>query len=337
MRIWKRVMLLLLLGILGTAGYYGYAFYQFTQGIQQPNLVSQAKQPTPPLDDEDSKQPNIPQWDGKERVNVLLLGVDRRGMKNDGLPRSDTMMVVSVDPVSKRYDLFSILRDTYVEIPEHGKSRINAAIVMGGPELAMKTVSQFTKLPIDRYVITDFEGFKALIDAMGGVELEVEKDMYYRDPTDNGKYDINLKKGLQTLDGDKALQYVRFRYDATSDYTRTERQRKLVSAVADQMKQGTTLLQLPTILKEITPYIQTNLTSMEMLKLASLGLTIHTENPGNYQIPPMGMFRESHRAGSVLIPDIKRVQAFVQEKVQQANGPEPSEPEAETEQQTSAG
>lgn len=327
MRIWKRIMLLLLFALIGAAGYYGYAFYQFTQGIQKPNLISEAK-PATPSAGEQTKPPEIPRWDGKERVNILLMGVDRRGMQHGSLPRSDTMMVVSIDPVSKRYDLFSILRDTYVEIPGHGYSRINAAIVNGGPQLAMKTVSQFASLPIERYVITDFEGFKALIDALGGVELEVEKNMYYHDPTDNGEYDINLKKGMQTLDGDKALQYVRFRYDATSDYTRTERQRKLLAAVADQMKQGTTLLQLPTILKKITPYIQTNITSMDMLKLASLGLQINTENPGNYQIPPMGMFRESNRAGAVLIPDVKRVQAFIQEKIQRADAVPPAESES---------
>ncbi|MCG6197429.1 LCP family protein, partial [Anoxybacillus sp. LAT_38] len=121
-------------------------------------------------------------------------------------------------------------------------------IVEGGPELAMETVSQFTGLPVNRYVITDFEGFKHLIDAVGGVELYVEKNMRYRDPTDKGVYDIDLKKGLQRLDGSKALQYVRFRHDATSDYTRTERQRKLMAALADQMKSGTTLIQLPSIL-----------------------------------------------------------------------------------------
>ncbi|WP_421617237.1 LCP family protein [Brevibacillus sp. TJ4] len=331
MRIWKRVMFLLLVAVFGAAGYYGYAFYQFTQGIQQPNLVSEAK-PTVPKP-EPSKTQEIPQWDGKERVNILLLGVDRRGMRQNELPRSDSMLVVSIDPVKKRYDLFSILRDTYVDIPKHGSSRINAAIVNGGPELAMQTVSEFTSLPIDRYVITDFDGFKALIDALGGVELEVEKNMYYRDPTDKGQYDIDLKKGVQTLDGDKALQYVRFRYDATSDYTRTERQRKLMAAVADQMKQGTTLIQLPNILKEITPYIQTNISSLDMLKLASLGMQVNTENPGNYQIPPMGMFEESNRAGSVLIPNVQQVQRFIQEKLQ---GPPETTAKSDAEEEKSA-
>lgn len=312
MRIWKRVLLLMLVVIAATAGYYGYSFYQFAQNIQEPNVIT----PPPPDGGAATKAAEIPQWDGKERVNILLMGVDRRGMKNNGLPRSDSMMLVSVDPLTKRYDLFSILRDTYVDIPGNGSSRINSAIVDGGPELAMKTVSQFTGLPVDRYVITDFEGFKALIDAVGGVELDVEKNMYYHDPTDKGIYDINLKKGLQQLDGNKALQYVRFRHDATSDYTRTERQRKLLAAIANQMKNGTTLIQLPNILKEITPYVQTNIGSMDMLKLSALGLSLNTQSPGNYQLPPMGMFRESHKAGSVLVPYVDQVQSFIQEKLQ---------------------
>ncbi|MCM3145504.1 LCP family protein [Brevibacillus sp. MER 51] len=308
MKIWKRVLLLLLVVMAATAGYYGYSFYQFTQNIQEPNIA-------PPSGGNPTKAAEIPEWDGKERVNILLMGVDRRGMKNNGLPRSDSMMLVSIDPTGKRYDMFSILRDTYVDIPGKGSSRINSAIVEGGPELAMETVSQFTGLPVDRYVITDFEGFKALIDAVGGVEIDVEKNMYYHDPTDKGVYDINLKKGLQKLNGDKALQYVRFRHDATSDYTRTERQRKLMTAVVDQMKNGTTLMQLPTILKEVTPYVQTNISSVDMLKLSALGLKLNTLEPGNYQLPPMGMFRESHRAGSVLVPNVDQVQSFIQEKI----------------------
>lgn len=312
MRLWKRVFLLMVVAIVATAGYYGYAFYQFSQDIQQPNVIET------PSGTEGTKAAELPMWDGDERINILLMGVDRRGMNNRGMPRSDSMMVLSIDPKTKHYDMFSILRDTYVDIPDHGQSRINSAIVDGGPELAMKTVSQFTGLPVDRYVITDFEGFKALIDAVGGVELDVEKNMYYHDPTDKGAYDINLKKGFQHLDGDKALQYARFRHDATSDYTRTERQRKLMAAVADQMKSTTTLMQLPTILKKVTPYVQTNISSLDMLKLAALGLKLDTKEPGNYQLPPMGMFRESHRAGSVLIPDLEQVQAFVQEKLQPA-------------------
>jgi LCP family protein required for cell wall assembly len=312
MRKWKRMLLILLLLVFAAGGYYGYAFYDFFQTIQQPNVTGKGAA---------AKAPQIPVWSGTERVNILLMGVDRRELRPNEQPRSDSMIVVSIDPVHKRFDLFSILRDTYVNIPGYGRSRINAALGEGGPELAMQTVSDFTGLPIDRYVITDFEGFKQLVDAVGGVELEVEKNMRYRDPGDKGLYDIDLKKGWQRLDGDKALQYVRFRHDATSDYTRTERQRKFLTALAAEMKSGTTLLQLPSILKRITPYVETNISSFDMLKLAALGLTLKTEDAGQYQLPPMGAFRESHRAGSVLIPDVDRVQQYVQEKL--AAPPEP--------------
>jgi len=306
-RMLKRMLLLLLVIGMAAGGYYGYTMYQFFQGIQKPNIAGGG---------DGVKPQEIPMWSGSERVNILLMGVDRRAARPDEVPRSDSMMLVSIDPVQKRFDLFSILRDTYVSIPGNGRARINTALADGGPELAMQTVSEFTGLTVDRYVITDFEGFKHLIDAVGGVELEVEKNMRYRDPSDGGVYDIDLKKGWQLLDGNKALQYVRFRHDATSDYTRTERQRKLVKALAVKMKSGTTLIQLPSILKGVTPYVQTNISTLDMLKLAALGLTLDTEKAGQYQLPPMGAFRESQRSGSVLIPDVEQVQQFIQDQMQ---------------------
>jgi LCP family protein required for cell wall assembly len=298
----------LLLVIIAVGGYYGYSFYTFAKDIQRPNIVK---------DPDTGKKPNkeqIPLWGGKERVNILMMGVDSRD--RDEVPRSDSMLLVSIDPVGKTYDIFSILRDTYVNIPGYGESRINAALGHGGPSLAMETVSQFTGIPVSYYVITDFEGFKSLIDAVGGVDIDVEKNMYYRDPGDKGKYDINLKKGLQHLDGDKALQYVRFRHDATSDYTRTERQRKLLTALADQLQSGMSVIQLPKILEKVSPYVQTNLTSMDMIKLAGLCLTLHKTESAGYQLPQPNAFQEVNRGGSVLLPSIPDVQAFVQEKLQ---------------------
>lgn len=301
----KKIFLALMLVLVAAGGYYGYALYSFASDVQNPTIVK-----------DDNKKPaetEIPVWSGTEPVNILLMGVDRRGMRPEERPRSDSMILVSIDPVSKKYDMFSVMRDTYVKIPGYGKSKINAALVEGGPQLAMETVSEFTGLPVDRYVITDFEGFKGLIDAIGGVEIDVEKNMRYRDPTDDGIYDINLKKGLQNLDGNKALQYVRFRHDALSDYTRTERQRKLMGAVAKEMKSGTTVLQLPDILKKISPYIQTNITPVDMMKLAALGLQL--DQAGQYQLPQTGAFRSGDRGGSVLIPDVEEVQQYVQEKI----------------------
>lgn len=310
----KSILFCLLLLLMGGAGYYGHAFYSFLTGVQEPNIIKPAEGEGKPKKPESE----IPVWGGTERVHILLMGVDRRDLRPDEQPRSDSMIVVSMDPVTKSYDLFSILRDTYVNIPGYGRSRINAALAEGGPELAMATVSDFVGLPVDRYVITDFEGFKNLIDAVGGVEIDVEKNMRYRDPTDKNKYDIDLKKGPQRLNGDKALQYARFRHDATSDYTRTERQRKLLAALAAQMQKGTNLIQLPAILDSVRPYIQTNMSGSDMLKLAGLSLSLKTEQAGQFQLPQMGAFREENSGGSVLVPDLEAVRTYVQEQLHSA-------------------
>jgi len=182
------------------------------------------------------------------------MGVDARGVKEGEIPRSDTMLVASLDPVKKKISVFSILRDTYVSIPDHGTQRINSAIRYG-PNTAMQTVSDLLGIPIQYYVYTDFQGFIKLVDAVGGVDYEVEKDMVYKTIADGPEYDIDLKKGYQHLDGNKALQYVRFRHDATSDFTRTERQRGFLKAVADKLISTTSIIKLPNILSQVTPYV----------------------------------------------------------------------------------
>lgn len=317
---WKSLLICLIMLLLGGTVYYAHALYTFLGGIQDPQIVQNQTAGKPAGEPAD----RIPVWGGKDRVNILLLGVDRREVRPDEMPRSDTMILVSIDPVDKTYEMFSILRDTYVTIPDHGRSRINTALSIGGPELAMQTVSEFTGLPVSRYVITDFEGFKNVIDAVGGVEIEVEKNMRYRDPADQGKYDINLKKGVQRLNGDKALQYVRFRHDALSDYTRTERQRKLLKALSVQLKQGKTLLQLPKILESVRPYVQTNLSSIDILKLAALSFSLKDDQAGQHQIPPMGMFREANRGGAVLVPAEEEVRAYIQEQMHKGGSPQPA-------------
>lgn len=107
------------------------------------------------------------------------------------------MLVASLDPVSKKAYLFSILRDTYTKIPEHGSDRINTAITHG-PNTAMQAVSDLLGIPIQYYVYTDFQGFIELVDAVGGVDFYVEKDMHYTSKADNHEYDIDLKKDSST-------------------------------------------------------------------------------------------------------------------------------------------
>lgn len=146
----------------------------------------------------DVDTPEPPKWEGTEPVNILLMGVDARGVKKGEIPRSDTMLVASLDPVKKKISVFSILRDTYVPIPDHGEKRINTAIIYG-PNTAMQTVSDLLGIPIQYYVYTDFQGFIKLVDAVGGVDYEVEKDMVYKTVADGPEYDIDLKKDTSIL------------------------------------------------------------------------------------------------------------------------------------------
>lgn len=264
-------------------GFYSYSIYKFSHDINDPS------------DD-------YPKWEGKERVNILLLGVDlRTALRPDETPRSDSILVVSIDPVTKKSQLFSIMRDTYVAIPGHGEQRVNAAYAYGGAKLAMKTISDFTGLNIQYYVQTDFQGFASLVDAIGGIQIDVEKDMKYTDAADNHDYDIDLKKGLQRLDGNKALQYVRFRHDNLSDYARTERQRKFLKAVVQELQSTSSIFKLPKILNAVDPYIKTNFDLTTMLKLGSLGFELKTEQLTSAQLPPTYLIQDKVINGAQVI------------------------------------
>lgn len=275
--------------------------------MQKPKDESRFKQFT----QVEEQQP--PEWEGTERVNILLMGGDERGLRKGEVARSDSMMIVSIDPPTKQIHLFSLLRDTYVRIPDHGRNRLNTAITLGGPELAMKTIGNLTGLDIQYYVYVDFQGFIKLVDAIGGVDFYVEKNMKYSDAADGHVYDIDLKKGQQHLDGEKALQYVRFRHDAMSDFTRTERQRNFMKAIADKMKTGWNLVRLPDILGKVTPYVETNLSGNDMLKLANLGYKSH--QAGSAQLPPMELLADEQVGGSAVlgIKDEDALKGFVQE------------------------
>ncbi|WP_239617877.1 LCP family protein [Cohnella mopanensis] len=256
-----------------------------------------------------------PEWTGSERVNVLLMGGDDRGLKKGEVARSDSMLIASFDPVTKKIHLFSVLRDTHVKIPGFKDNRVNAAITLGGPELAMKTIGDLTGLDIQYYVYVDFQGFIKLVDALGGVDFYVEKDMKYSDAADKHLFDIDLKKGQQHLNGDKALQYVRFRHDKLSDFTRTERQRDFLKAVASKMKSGWNLIKLPDILSDVIPYVETNMSTGDMLKLGTLGYKSH--QAGSAQIPPMELVTDEKVNGSAMlgIRDRDALKGYVQEEL----------------------
>ncbi|MCC2683714.1 MAG: transcriptional regulator [Paenibacillaceae bacterium] len=309
--------------ILGIAGYYLYSFVHFANQISTKPGGSKLKPitalQTPATDPIDVYTP--PKWEGSERVNILLMGGDSRGLKKNEVPRSDSIMIASIDPSTKRGVLFSLLRDTYARIPGKGDDRVNVALALGGPELAMKTISELTGLPLQYYVYTDFKGFIALIDSIGGINFDVEKDMKYSDSEDGHEYDIDLKAGMQHLDGKNALEYVRFRHDALSDFTRTERQRNFLKAVADKLQSSTSLIKLPGILKAVQPYIETNLSLTELLKLGTLGFDMDAGKVTGVQLPPDNLLREQNiRGASVLGVDPALLKKYVLQQLGEGEG-----------------
>lgn len=211
------------------------------------------------LDDSASGSPEI---DLPQRMNVLLVGTDKR--PGEARARSDTIMVASLDRSSGRIAVLSIPRDTRVNIPGHGFDKINAAHAYGGIELTRQVVSELLGVDLPYYVETDFNGFVEIIDTLGGVTIDVERRMYY--PEEN----IDIRPGLQRLDGEDALGYVRYRYYPNGDVDRTEHQQKFLVALAQEVLQVKTIPKIPQLLPQLYKNVNTNLPLSQGLQLASV-------------------------------------------------------------------
>lgn len=268
----------------------------------------------------DLKYNEYPRWDGRERVNILILGIDQRPGEK-GPWRTDTMMVVSVDPVSQSAGLLSIPRDLWVEIPGYGMERINTAYVMGdlnkypggGPALAKKTVQYNLGEPIHYYLRVNFVAFQQIVDLIGGVDLYVEReinDPFY--PDMNYGYDpLRIPAGWQHMDGALALKYARTRH-AGSDFDRMHRQQQVILAVRDKVMNLGLLPKLlpraPEIARTLGGSIQTDLTLDQLVRLAQLGSEIDRTRIRTASIDEtMTSNWTTPQGASVLIPDRTRM------------------------------
>lgn len=198
------------------------------------------------------------------KVNILVMGVDER---SDDVGRSDTMFVVTVDTSTKAVSMLSVPRDTRVKIPGYGWDKINHAYSEGGYKLSQRTVEDLLGIPMDYYAIINFAAFNKIVDAVGGVTIDVEKRMYYEDPYDNLL--IDLKPGEQKMDGRTAIKYVRYR-DEDGDIGRIERQQKFIKAMLKEVTSPFILPRIPGIIREVNSALQTDMTTAEMLNLAKL-------------------------------------------------------------------
>lgn len=218
----------------------------------------------------------------KNRVNVLLIGADQRPEQKKF--NTDSIILASIDPKTERASLLSIPRDTRVLLKGYGYRKINEVVSLTDISRLQSTVEDLTGEKISGYVQTNFQGFKKIIDTLGGITVNVEKDMYYETGDDEDGY-INLHKGEQRLDGSKALQYARFRYDALADISRTARQQVVLKAVAKEMFQLSTIPKLPFLVPQIMDAVNTNLSSKDIFTLAKVAVGFDSSNVVSQTLP----------------------------------------------------
>lgn len=209
-----------------------------------------------------------------EIINIALFGLDRRN-SNDKVSRSDSIMVATLDFKHKKLKLTSIMRDTFVEIDGRGEDKLNHAYAYGGAPLAIKTINENYGLDIRNYVTVDFYMLQDLINAIGGVELDIKKEeipllnKHMQEIADKKgqKATIVTDEGKQLLTGEQAVAYARIRYVGNGDFERTERQQKVMESMIQKVK-GLSKLELTSLFIKISPYIETSLKKEEIINMA---------------------------------------------------------------------
>jgi len=240
----------------------------------------------------------------QEPVSILLLGRDSRDTESE-LGRADTIMLLYLNPVQKRVTLLSIPRDTLVDIPGYGEDKINAAYAFGGEELMIKTVSNFLDAKINHFVTIDFDGFVKLIDALGGVDVTIER------PLIDSKSGANFSPGNHHLTGEQALAYSRSRSTELADIGRIQRQQLLFKEVINQKLNSQYLAKVPDYFNILIENTKTDLDLLTILKYAKTGLSFNSENFETAIVPTHADWIEN-KTISVQIPDMDESKAMWQ-------------------------
>ena len=201
------------------------------------------------------------QTNSKGSVNVLIVGLDNV----EGGSRTDAIALAIFDAENKGLRIASIPRDSRVYIPGKSWDKINHAYVYGGINLLRETIVNLTGIPIDYFVKVNYKSFPRIIDAIGGIDIYVDKKLNYNDYS--GKLFINIPKGQQHMDGKTALGYVRFRHDPLGDIGRVQRQQKFIDIVMRKLKSPSIITKIPALVNEVINALDTDLAPLEALKL----------------------------------------------------------------------
>lgn len=217
---------------------------------------------------EKKQHANFPTPFGMKRQNILILGVDDNPEVKDmwSGTRTDTIILANIDPKAKSINAISIPRDSKVFLAGNkGINKINSAHAIGGVEMTKNTIEKTLGVKIHRYVLVHEGIVKELVDVLGGVEIYIEKPMHYRDRT--AHLSINFDKGLQKLDGQKAIEYLRFRHDALGDIGRTQRQQWFIRGLVKTLQNPQTITKVPDLINAAKKYIKTDLSTGEIAHL----------------------------------------------------------------------
>ena len=216
---------------------------------------------------------------GRSSVNVLIVGLD----DVDGASRTDAIALAIFDAENMGLRIASIPRDSRVYIPGRSWDKINHAYVYGGINLLRETIVNLTGVPIDFFVKINYKSFPRIIDAIGGVDIYVEKKLQYNDYS--GKLFINIPKGQQHMDGKTALGYVRFRHDPLGDIGRVKRQQGFIDIVMQKLKSPSIITKIPTLINEVMDAVDTDLAPLEALKLLQFANNLPPERITMFMAP----------------------------------------------------
>jgi LCP family protein required for cell wall assembly len=254
-----------------------------------------------------------------EVINIALFGGDRR-KKND-VVHSDAIMIASIDKIHNTIKLSSIMRDTYVNVDGHGMTKINHAYAYGGPELAIKTLNQNFDLNIRDYVFVDFYGFEKVVDALGGIDMDLkeqevpEMNRCIREVAGIKNTQPNLIKrsGMNHLNGEQAVAYSRIRKVGAGDFERTDRQRKVMYEMFKSVKSAG-ITKYPKIVESVIPYVETSLSKAEIIKLGTSSLACDIENIQQNRFP-MDEYCKDQRIDGIyyLVTDLEETQKQMHE------------------------
>ncbi|MBS5520979.1 MAG: LCP family protein [Clostridiales bacterium] len=330
--IWARVLIAIaVILIVGAAVIYGY----MQSKLGKINRVDEQEQTAIAPEEEyfetgetmgESMQTALPEdieWDSDARAftqegvtNILLIGQDARAWERQA--RSDSMIIVSINKNTGKISLTSLMRDMYVQIPGYSDNRINAAYAFGGMELLDETIAKNFAIKIDGNVEVNFDGFEAVIDVIGGVDMELNSAEVKH--LNKKHKDWYLVEGTNHLDGEKALEYARIRKVGDGDFERTDRQRRVLMAVFDKMK-DISITQMLELIDQLFPLMTTDMSNSQILGIGVDVLSMGVDQLETYRLPADDMYDEVRvfakdgTAMDVLIPDLSECRAYFYQNV----------------------